>query len=64
MGSQSLKWQAQDLHGSALGPLHVRHGCWVGGFVELLIAGAIMSLTLLPILGNLFLLLGCLVQPR
>jgi hypothetical protein len=54
--------QAKDLHGSALGPLHVCHGWELGGFVELLIAGAGMSLTLLPDLGKRFLPLGCLVQ--
>lgn len=52
--------QFQSLHESTLGPLHV---CMLAGLVfleGLLTVGVGLSLTLLPVLGILFLLLGCL----
>lgn len=57
MGSQRLEQQAQGLHGSVPGPLHM---LWllVGCFVGLLTVGEGMFLTLLPALETLFSLLA------
>lgn len=52
--------QPQSLHGSALGSLHI---ICCGVLVEFITLGVWLSLTLLPALGTLFLLLDFLVQP-
>lgn len=59
MGSQRYKRQAQDLHRSALGPLHYIIAASFGGFVRLSTVGAGISMTLLFALGTLLLLLSC-----
>lgn len=64
MGSQRLKRQAWELHGSAPGPLCRCYECSLGVLVEFLTTGVGVSLTLLPAPRTLFLLLGCFVQPQ
>lgn len=62
MGSQRYKRykrQAQDLHRSALGPLHYIIAASFGGFVRLSTVGAGISMTPLFALGTHFLLLSC-----
>jgi hypothetical protein len=61
MGSHGLKQQARR-SGSSPGPLHICYSCYIGGFVGLLTVGVGVSLTLLPTLRILFLLLGCFLQ--
>ena len=62
-GSQRLKQQSQNLHGTALDPLRIYYVVGSVFWGGLLTMGLGLSLTLLPALGSLFLLLGCLVQP-
>ena len=49
---------------SAPGPLCICYGCQLRILVELLTVGVGVSLTILPGLGTMFLLLGCFVQPQ
>lgn len=49
---------------SAPGPLCIFYDCYLGISVELLTMREQVYLTLLPALGTLLLLLGCLIQPR
>ena len=53
----------QSLQGSELGPLHICYVCITGVLVGLLTVEQGLALTVLPVLGTLFLLLGCLIQP-
>lgn len=64
MGSLRLTQQAQSLNGSGPGPLHICYNCQLDVFVGLLTVGVGIALTLLPALGALSLLLGCLSQSR
>lgn len=50
---QKQKRQAQGLHGSAPGSLHVCYGCRLGVFVGPLKVGVGVSLTGLPAAGTL-----------
>jgi hypothetical protein len=62
-GSQVLNQQSQSLHRPVLSPLHICYSCWLSIWGRLLTV-LLGVLPLLPALGTLFLLLGCLVQPR
>lgn len=50
------------MHGSVPGPLDIYYGCQFGGFLELLVVEAGVSIFCL--LLGLLLLLGCLAQPQ
>lgn len=60
MGSHKLTGQAQGLHGSALGPLLL---LWLLAwcFCGISACGSCVTLTFSSVLGNPFVLLGCLV---
>lgn len=62
-GLQRLSCQARGLRGSAAGPLLLCNGGWVF-LQDPLTVGSGMALILLPAVGVLYLLLGCLVQLR
>lgn len=53
MASERLKKQAQGLQWSLPGPLHINYGYKLGGLGGLPILGVHVSLTLLPVYGNL-----------
>ena len=61
-GSQRLKGQVLGLQGFALNPLPLCYDGELGVFVGFLAMGKSMSLTLLPTLWIIFLLLDCLVH--
>lgn len=60
MDSQRLKQQTKEFVPCSL---HICYSCWIDVFVGLLTMGAGLSLIVLFLLGPLFFLLVCLVQP-
>lgn len=63
-GSQRPKQQSWSWHGSAWGILHTYCGWLAWGFYGIHNSGSSTFLTLLSVLGIIFLLLSCVCQPR